>query len=502
MNKTLLLIICDFLLLNLLALTRWEKVEPVEKRKAPVPEINANSPRSESDELVEAMRVALADEKAARDRLAAQMTADVREREKTLSQLQQQRDQLEANLRQTQKTAQDTTERLNSISQLATQAQEKLKESEKTLAARQAEAERQQKTLSDSIRASEQEKKQLLESLRLQQVENERRQAEIEKQRQAAAALEKEKREAEKQVASLNTAYKVAETEKLQLQKNVSDLKQEVTVVRQEKAKLQEQNSTLASGVSQLAAKSGEISKEVREIRENTPINANLLYSDFLSNRVAVTVSAIAPGVFTPTPKQKDVPTVLVADGPRVLALLHVRETPLTPANPTVGVEKIGVRVLATGGKELRHGNLYTVLADPRLMAIPVDRASADAFGVKVYPLSKSPFKFTEAVLLSRSGKYGDVEFKLDPKLPEFVRMKNRVFNRLFGEFAPNAGDLVLSKTGELLGVMVNDDYCVVLQSLVGRPGFEFDANTPKDTVAARLVDLFNMVQRLPANVQ
>ena len=28
MNKTLLLIICDFLLLNLLALTRWEKAEP------------------------------------------------------------------------------------------------------------------------------------------------------------------------------------------------------------------------------------------------------------------------------------------------------------------------------------------------------------------------------------------------------------------------------------------------------------------------------------------
>ena len=28
MNKTLLLILCDFLLLNLLALTRWDKTEP------------------------------------------------------------------------------------------------------------------------------------------------------------------------------------------------------------------------------------------------------------------------------------------------------------------------------------------------------------------------------------------------------------------------------------------------------------------------------------------
>jgi X-X-X-Leu-X-X-Gly heptad repeat protein len=501
MNKTLLLIICDFLLLNLLALTRWEKVEAVEKRKAPVPEVNANSAKSATDDLVEAMRIALADEKSAREKLATQMTADVREREKTLSQLQQQRDQLEANLRQTQQSATETSERLKSVAQQASQAQEKLKESERTLTARQAEAERQQKALADSLRAGDQEKKQLLETLRLQQLETERRQAEVEKQRQAAAALEKEKRDAEKQVAALNTAVKVAESEKSQLQKNVTDLKQEVTLVRQEKAKLQEQTSTLASGVSQLAAKSGELSKEVREIRENTPINANLLYSDFLSNRVAVTVSAVAPGVFSPNAKQKDTPTVLIADGPRILALLHIRETPFTLSTPTLGMEKVAVRITAEG-RDLKHGNLFTALADPRIMAVPVDRTSADALGIKVYPLSKNPYKFTEAVLFSRSGKYGEVEFKLDPKLPDFVKMKNRVANRLFGEFAPNAGDIVLSKTGEVLGVMVNDDYCAVLKNLAPRPGFDFDATLPKDAVAAKLAELFTMLQRLPLNLQ
>lgn len=501
MNKTLLLIICDFLLLNLLALTRWEKVETVEKRKAPVPEVNANSAKSATDDLVEAMRTALADEKSARDRLAAQMSADVREREKTLTQLQQQRDQLESNLRQSQQAATETSERLKAISQQAALAQEKIKESERTLATRQAEAERQQKALAESLRAGEQEKKQLLETLRLQQLETERRQAEVEKQRQVAAALEKEKREAEKQVATLNTAVKVAESEKSQLQKNVSELKQEVSLVRQEKAKLQEQTTTLASGVSQLAAKSGELSKEVREIRENTPINANLLYSDFLSNRVTIAISGVSPGIFTPTPKQKDTPTVLIADGPRVLALLHVRETPLVLSTPAFGVEKISIRV-TTEGRDLKHGHLFTALADPRIMAVPVDRTSADALGVKVYPLSKNPFKFTEAVLLSRSGKYGEVEFKLDPKLPDFVKMRNRVVTRLFGEFAPNAGDLVLSKTGEVLGVMVNDDYCAVLKNLAARPGFEFDPTANKDAVAAKLSELFTMLQRLPLNLQ
>ena len=49
MNKTLLLIICDFLLLNLLALTRWERVEPARPTQAPVPELAANAVTKDQD---------------------------------------------------------------------------------------------------------------------------------------------------------------------------------------------------------------------------------------------------------------------------------------------------------------------------------------------------------------------------------------------------------------------------------------------------------------------
>ena len=40
----------------------------------------------------------------------------------------------------------------------------------------------------------------------------------------------------------------------------------------------------------------------------------------------------------------------------------------------------------------------------------------------------------------------------------------NRFFKRLFGDFKPKQGDLVLAKTGELLGIMVNNDYCALLK--------------------------------------
>src|SRR5436853_297993 len=62
MNKTLLLILCDFLLLNLLALTRWEKAEPASAKQPPVPEMSANAATKDRD-LVDTMKKSLEDER-------------------------------------------------------------------------------------------------------------------------------------------------------------------------------------------------------------------------------------------------------------------------------------------------------------------------------------------------------------------------------------------------------------------------------------------------------
>jgi len=66
MNKTLLLIMCDFMLLNLLALTRWEKAEPTHTQlETAAPRSAANAPAVNAD-MVELMRVSLEDEKKSR----------------------------------------------------------------------------------------------------------------------------------------------------------------------------------------------------------------------------------------------------------------------------------------------------------------------------------------------------------------------------------------------------------------------------------------------------
>ena len=74
MNKTLLLILCDFLLLNLLALTRWEKAEPARAKQPPVPQMTATAATKDQD-LVETMKLSLADERTTREQLTQKLSA-------------------------------------------------------------------------------------------------------------------------------------------------------------------------------------------------------------------------------------------------------------------------------------------------------------------------------------------------------------------------------------------------------------------------------------------
>lgn len=540
MNKTLLLIICDFLLLNLLALTRWDKVEPPAAHKPPVPEVSANTTRPNND-LAEMMRLALEQEQATRNQLQQRLQfaeADSQSRAQTLAQLQSQKSQLEANLKQSQTAAQDLSQRYASVAKQAADA--KQKQDALTAAIKNIEAEKaqilgektqiiaekgkltqelqqrqqtiatleQQKTavaqqasnLATTVRLAQAEKDLIREQLEKQmQAALAAKQAELEKQQAALAELEKQRQAVAAQAAQFATAAKVAETERNLLRENLTDLKKTVEVVQKEKEQLQNQTARLSEGVGQLAVKSGELAKE---IRENTPINMNLMFSEFLSNRVDVAVSAQQNVLIGSGDRSREAKSILVHDGRNVMAIVHITDTPFS-LNTPLGMDRVLARV-AKPPQVLGSGALTFITADPRLAVIPVNLQQAQALGLKMYPVAKNPFKFTEAVLVNRGGRhYGEVEFKLDAKTPDYVRMKNRIISRVLnGEFSPSTGDIVLSKTGEFLGVMVNSDYCAVLRTFETLPGYTFDERTTTDMVRNRLVELNTKLMRLPYALQ
>jgi predicted nuclease with TOPRIM domain len=462
MNKTLLLIMCDFMLLNLLALTRWEKAEPSHTQlETAAPRSATNAPAVNAD-MVELMRVSLEDEKASREQLAAQLAStqgNLSEREQNVASLQQQKGQLEGALAATQSSAKELEQRFTAVSQDAFLSKEQLAKLQRELEEKRAEAERQQAEL---------------------------------------ARMERQNTEARQRIENLNRQVGEVQKENALIAQNLTEARQQVEVERLERAKVQEQTTQLAQGVGALAEKSGELTQE---IRDNRPVNPNQIFSEFLANRVQSTITATRPGLFSPNTKDRQVQTVLVSDGTRTYALLHLSDTPFTMTEVPADYLQVAGE-LTHGGARAPVGEIQFLRLDPRLAVVPVDAATVATLGAKVYSLAKEPFKFPNAVLVrADDGRYGDTPFRIDQENPSYVKLDNRIATRLFGEIAPKRGDLVFAQTGDLVGIMVNSDYCALLGNFTAAHTLRTGDNLQPVTKTI-LTDLQSRWSRLPLKLQ
>jgi hypothetical protein len=458
MNRTLLLILCDFLLLTLLALTDWEKAAPTPPPpKTPAADTTPGSgSATKDDDIVSVMKLSLEDERAQRTQLAQQLQttqSTLSEREKDLS-------QASTSLADTQTKVDVLSRQYTEAAADASLTKEQLAKIQRDLELRQAEAARQAKEL---------------------------------------AALEKAQAEARAKIEDLNVTVRVAEQEKQLLRATADSLKYQVAAERQERLKVQEATTQLAQGVGQLADSSTALTKE---IRENRPINVNVLFNDFLANRVRTSFTGTRPSLFGERTEAKDTRTVFVTDGRDTFALLHISDTPFSLSEPGWNWNTLKAE-FSNGTYRGAADRLIFLALDPRVAVLPVTAAQRIALGVKAYPIALEPFKFTEALLISNGGAgYGEVPFKLDPTNPSYVRMDNRLVTRLFGDFSPSRGDLVLSKTGELLGIMVNNEYCALVNNFLPSQVIRTGPDLATRPTSKQFDDLSQRLRRLPLRIQ
>jgi hypothetical protein len=474
MNKTLLLIICDFLLLNLLALTRWEEAIPADPQPAAA-QLSATAPEgtvpaSKDDDLVALMKMSLEDERAQRDQTLAQLQATEQQLQQR-DQLIQQRDQL---IRQReQNLARLETDRASLSATL-----DETRQSAAALA-------RNYELATRDATVSKERLAQLQRDLEQTQAEAERRKQEIEK-------LAQEQTAAREKIENLNVAVKVAEQEKIILRQTAETLKEQVQAEREERVKALETTTQLAQGVGQLAEKSTALTQE---IRENRPINANTLFREFLDNRVRVSFALHRPGAFGGFNGNRDAQTILVRDGDAIHAILHVDDTPFAFREPNPDWTQIRAAFVKDDAR-LPVPAVNFLSLDPRLVTLPVTAQEAAALGAKIYETALDPFKFPEAVLISSGGKgCAELPFKLDPAQPGYVKMDKPFFSSL-------RGDLVLSKTGELLGIMVNGGYCVVINNFLPARTLQTGDDIPGQKTSVTLNALSARVRALPLKLQ
>ena len=474
MNRSILIVICDFLLVSLLVFSTPDTTKITGETGAaavPASEQATNAPSGGKD-LAMVMRTALTEE-------------------------QQKREQLQSELDKTRHTATQTQKQLTDAEKRAQSIQQEQANLQKQYAAAQTNI----STLNEQLNARSTEATLTKEQLAALQ-------ADTKKQEDQAAALKKQLADLEKanQAAlaerdKLTNQLQLADLERKHAAEMAAQAQQQVQMEREEKAQLQQQNTKLAEGVKTLANKSGELAQE---IRENRPLASNTIFNDFVTNAVTVSFTATRPGYFGgEATKDRSTKTVLLTDGTNTVAMCHVSDTPMTFWIPPTDWDIITVKLQHDGGGLLTVPSLSFAQADPRLVLMPMSKADAASLKAKVYHTSSDPFKFQDAVLVGASeGYYGECKFQIDVKTPDYVKLDRSLLKGLFGKFNPSRGDLVFSRTGELLGIMANDTYCLVIRKFDTTSTFQLNKSLRSQNLTDTLAYYYASITKLPGALQ
>lgn len=513
MNRSMLIIITDFLLLSLLTFAKFDQVQPEQHRPLPAGGTNPLHPSKGDTDVLDVLKMSLDEERLAREHLTSKLgTAEealrnrenvITEDERRIAEAQQHLQRKEEESRNLEKSRASLQDQLGSARTNLSRLQQQVEE---TAASAKVSATRAE-TLTADLQARQEEAERL--KRQVDDLEKKRQAAEADRQKLATQLqlAETEKRLTREQLEAARGEVQVARGEvqaargEVQAARGeVQVARQEVQVVRKEKAQIQEQTTKLAKGVSDLAEKSGELTKE---IRENRPLAPNAIFSEFRTNRVETSFKGGRAGVFgQAVNKEKEAKTILVSDGQKTFGIYHIDDTPLAFTTPGMEWRQF-TGTLRREGAAVPIARLHFLDNDPRVVLVPVPPPDATKLKAKIYPVTKDPFKFQEAVLVgANEGYYGECKFQIDPEMPQYVRMHRGIFSRLVGNFAPSTGDLVLSKTGELLGVMVNKQYCLVLSSLGAGQSLTAGDDLTTQPTGKLLSQLHYRVGQLPFKLQ
>lgn len=478
MNRSILIVICDFLLISLLAFSTVD-INKVTDQKAQRPlkfDLATNQAPEAGKDLAAVMRLALDEERKGRSQVVGELAhvreelgrqqAMLGEREKQVENAQQ---LIQAKEEQAQKLAQQQAD----LAQQYTTAQANLQ------------------SLNQQLQSSSAETVLSKEKLAAMEAELKKKADESTAMQQQLASLAQSNQAVLNERQQLATQLQVTEAEKRSATQQVARMQDEVKAERAEKAKL-------AEGVKVLANKSSELAQEVRE---NRPLAPNTIYNQFITNRVDARFDAFKQGILG-TDKRRETETVLVTDGRNIFALCHIQDTPLTLWNPGTDWETL-TGTLRHNAASVPIPSLSFHLQDPRVVLMPISSAQARQLGCQIYPISPDPFKFQDAVLIgTRENYYGECKFEIDVTTPDYLKIDRSVLKGLFGKFNPSRGDLVFSRTGQLLGIMANSTYCMMIRNFDPAATFQFGQDMRPQHTGGTLAALYAQVSQLPSKLQ
>ena len=523
MNKTLMLVICDFLLLSMLAIARFDSPEAL-------PEVTldaAASSASTEAELVSLLEESLAAELNSRSELDAQLAETRQHLDNKARKLAQQ----ETALAQTQ---QQLAAQAARAEQLAS-AKASMESEQQSLSAAKAEIEAERQQLADrfeqtrtkledanservqlahtlaEIKAQRSQSQQRLTVTEQQLIDREvqlaQREAELRAAQQKAERLDRERE-------ALSRRLDVAQAERALLEQNLSQEQQEKAVLQAEKTEVLAHANRLNENVSQLGAGLSQLGQGVTELAHSSeaiqkemdasrPRTMSEIFTHFQNNRATLRFSALEkPRIGSAVKRHYESQSILIADDSGTYLVTHSADTPFALHKNPNSVLEVELQV-SLGNKQFAVPQIAFLNSDPRLLYIPLPASYVAASEMEPFALSLQPERWEEAVLIKNdASNFGRSGFRRLTSSARFLKIERPVLGALFAEFASSRGDLAFTKNNQFIGVLSNSKHAVVIDAFLACAIADLGRNFDPQANAATIERLRDRVRKLPAAVR
>ncbi len=544
MNKTLMLVICDFLLLSMLALARFDPPEEApeatldatassttseaelislleESLKAEQTDrSNLSEDLSETQEDLEAKARELAAREAALERTRQDLQAKSTEAEALAqtkaeleaekarlaaekAEIEQQRTELSQKFEQTRVELESAnTERvelakdIGSIKEESSVAKERLSATEDKLLARElalAEREAELKAAQEEAQRLAREREALNRALEVAKAESTLLQQNLSEEQAEKAALQAEKEAAFARAERLG--QNVSE-----LGENVSQLGQSVSSLDQNVASVSQNVSSVAENVSTVAQTSEAIQKEIIEARPQT---MSEIFTRFQNNRATIEFSSREQAVLTGvTEKTYTSKSILLTDETGTHYLVtHSSDTPFnfSKSNTVLAVDL----QVTLGSRSFPINQVGFLATDPRICFIPLPKQYVDGSGLETFELAMQPERWEEAILVKNDeSNFGRTEFRRLTSSAKFLKMDRPALGELFADFASSKGDLSFTKNARFIGVMTDSKHAVVIDAFLASGALPLGANYNAVEAKTTIERLKDRLRKLPSEVR
>jgi len=517
------LVICDFLLISMLALARFDP--PEEKPKATL-DASASSATAEA-ELIQLLEESLQAEQGSRENLSS----DLQETRASLEEKARLLAEREAALSETQANLEQTAEQAEALARAKAEAeaakaelaaeQEKLAERfESTRAELQATAEERVQLAKSlgTVRAaqsvSEERLQQAEAALRVKEQELARREAEL-------RAAEEEKTRLAREQAEITKAFEVADTERRLLAQNLTKEQQEKAEALARADRLTENVGTLGQGVSQLGQGVSRIDQGVsqlgqevntiaqsseaiqKEIVAARPQTMSEIFTRFQQNRATLRFTSREQGLLGgSTERNYESRSILVKGTDENFYLVtHSNNSPFALSRSS-RINSASL-IISIGGSSIRINQIGFLAADPRLIFVPIPRIVAENSGLQAFELALEPERWEEAVLIKNDeSNFGRTEFRRLTSSARFLKMERPALGQLFADFAASRGDLAFTKNSQFIGLLTDTSHAVVIDDFVASAIIELGSNFDPGSAQRTIDTLRTRIRSLPQEVR